>query len=450
VRKFTKNPIGWIWIIYSLFVAYSSLIPFGPESIPASFSEAAQRMIAYYEPDIHISKMDILANILFYIPFGFLTAGLAIQHRFKIPLSLGLGALLSAVLSLFLEVGQVYFSARTSSIIDLFLNTASGFMGAIAAAIYFPLFHQSTKETLVHLLHEKPILLITLILGGLIFLGGLVPLDVSIQVSDIKNSVKGIQWVPFMSSNGEPFNYANLSTNFVLFVAFAFLCHLSFWLNAPIFSSFALPTVFITLCLAGMVEFIQLFIVSRTTSVTDIIVALLGGVVGGILAVPIEKVQFHRSQPVKVAEIRSVSSPSIAVCYLVASSVLLYSILVAYLLLTPLEFKFSLTVAKSKVSWGQLIPFYAYWGGTNYFWSLQDLFFTSFLFIPLGALLYFYLRHHPFARTLTILYCLLLSISIECLQFFQPNRYPDLTDILSAVAGSYLGIWSLSLLLNRG
>jgi VanZ family protein len=441
MRVSTKNPVVWLWVLYTLFVAYSSLIPFSVEAIPSNFSEATVRMIAYYKPNIHISKLDILANLLFYIPFGFLTTGLAIQYGFGVLFALGLGTVLSTFLSFFLEVGQVYFSARTSSVFDLFLNTASGFAGAFAAAIYFPLFHQWSKETFFKLLHEKPFFLAALILGGLIFSGGLMPLDISVQISDIKNSIKEIQWIPFIVRGDEPLNYANLSTNFFLFTAFALLCHFSFRLYSSHLPSVALPTIFLTLCLAGVTEFAQIFIISRTTNTTDLVIAALAATLATVSAPRIEKLIFHINQQ---ANLEGRAPRSVVALYLGTFLVPIYSAIVAYLLLAPLNFQFSLELAKSKLSWSVLVPFHAYWAGSGYYlFALEDLLFTMGLFGTLGALLYFCIRGFPFASIITVFYCVLLSTAIEGLQFFEPGRVPEITDVLSATLGSVLGIFAI-------
>lgn len=434
-----KNPLFWLWLFYALFIVYGTLIPFDLVSTSESFSDVVKGFFAKGITPTHLSKPDLLSNFLLFIPYAFFMTGWLNQRGTNFILAISLALFTSFALSLSVELCQAYSPSRISSPGDLLINTAGGFAGAIPAAIYFPFFHERLRNQWLTLWHEKPILLITLIFGATLFLGGLVPFDVSIDVSDLKQALKGIEWIPFSHPSTDAAYLANMGTDFFLLIAFAGLCHLSLRLYAISLISFFIPTLILTLALAGIIEFSQLFIVSRQTDVTHLVLALVAGGIGSLLAGIIEKIFISES---RYEDIQIVPSRSVSLFYLKLAALFVYSLVTSYFLLEPLDFDFSWAAAKSRLSLQQLVPFYAYWVRTD-FYALQDLLFTIFLFVPFGAFIYHCLKGFPLARTLTLLVCILFSASLELLQFFQPGRYPDLTDILSAALGSFLGLWIL-------
>jgi VanZ family protein len=85
----------------------------------------------------HITRFDILVNVLGYIPYGFLAAA-ALQPRLRGP-----GAFLAAtasalVLTLILEALQSYLPARFASNLDAMCNLLGAALGAAAAVRYGP------------------------------------------------------------------------------------------------------------------------------------------------------------------------------------------------------------------------------------------------------------------------------------------------------------------------
>ena len=56
-------------------------------------------------------------------------------------------------------------------------------------------------------------------------------------------------------------------------------------------------------------------------------------------------------------------------------------------------------------------------------------------------------RHHrvwlnafPLARLVAVFLVLVFSSVIESLQLFEPNRYPDMTDVISSGIGAFMGV----------
>ena len=79
-----------------------------------------------------IPVFDVVANIIGYLPLGFL-AVLAVYPWLRRGYALGFGLACSASLSFALEALQLYLPTRTSSNLDLLANTVGGAAGALVA-----------------------------------------------------------------------------------------------------------------------------------------------------------------------------------------------------------------------------------------------------------------------------------------------------------------------------
>lgn len=125
MRKTSAWPLA---LVYAGLIVYASLYPFSEWRdqgiLPWSYLAAA--MPAYW------TGFDITANVLGYVPLGFLLAISALRRglgRQGVVLSC-LGA---SALSLVLESLQSYLPARVPSTLDLLLNTLGAGLGALVA-----------------------------------------------------------------------------------------------------------------------------------------------------------------------------------------------------------------------------------------------------------------------------------------------------------------------------
>lgn len=111
-------------ILYLLFIVYGSLFPLVDWRIPpqgffAIWSETAEK---------HVSRSDLLTNIFAYIPLGFLLGSIC-SGRLGIVARILLATTMGMLLSLLMESIQIFLPARTSSPVDLLLNTLSTLIG---------------------------------------------------------------------------------------------------------------------------------------------------------------------------------------------------------------------------------------------------------------------------------------------------------------------------------
>ena len=136
----------YLFIAYALLIVYASLYPFsgwrGQGLAPFAFLVAP-----FPRP---ISAFDVVANIIGYMPLGFL-AVLAVYPNLTGRGALILGALCSLLLSLTLESLQFYLPSRTSSNLDLLANIAGGVAGAaLGLASIRPLLREEGLQALRH------------------------------------------------------------------------------------------------------------------------------------------------------------------------------------------------------------------------------------------------------------------------------------------------------------
>jgi len=182
-----KNSLIVFTIIYTALLIYGTLYPLTAiEFIPVNWSLAFENFLSATS-----SKSDLLTNAIIYLPFGFL---LFRTLYFDKPKKVGIGAvfLFGFLLSASLEFTQLYLAHRTTSLVDLSLNSLGAFLGAIIA------FNVTASSSLgKHLIGWKKTLFIehyATSLGLLVILfwsfSQLMPLVPAISWSFIKESIK--------------------------------------------------------------------------------------------------------------------------------------------------------------------------------------------------------------------------------------------------------------------
>lgn len=120
--------IPWLLLGVLALIAYGSLYPFNfkPDAIDGTVLDALKRLSW-----ARAGRGDRIANVLLYLPAGFCLAlwlNIYCRRRIAVPIATVLGTLLS----LCIEVAQVYVSARVPSLTDLVLNSLGTLLGATA------------------------------------------------------------------------------------------------------------------------------------------------------------------------------------------------------------------------------------------------------------------------------------------------------------------------------
>lgn len=114
--------------LYLLFIVYGSLFPLSDWQLPQQGLFASWADVA----GMRVSRSDLLVNLLAYIPFGLFVFN-ALPQRYGKAARILQSLLLGVLLSFCMEYLQLYLPARTSSPVDLLLNTISTAFGAVLA-----------------------------------------------------------------------------------------------------------------------------------------------------------------------------------------------------------------------------------------------------------------------------------------------------------------------------
>jgi VanZ family protein len=122
-----------LFAVYALLVVYASLYPLegwrDPGASPLAYLVAALPR--------YVSSLDILVNVLGYLPFGYLCVA-ALRQRLQRGAAFAVATAAALALSLVLEALQSYLPARFPSNLDVACNAAGAMLGAALALALLP------------------------------------------------------------------------------------------------------------------------------------------------------------------------------------------------------------------------------------------------------------------------------------------------------------------------
>jgi len=178
---------GWILLLYVIGIVYGSLIPF--ELRPYTLPEAWDQFIHIRFLDLGVvSRADWIANILLYIPLGFLAMGWL--HTVTGRARFGTGLVIIAVgfssfVAFTVEFTQIFFAPRTVSINDLIAEH----LGIVLGIALFFIVQQPLSAGLRHISAGGHRALVALLL-----LYTLAYLVLSLFPYDFLLSLKELEW----------------------------------------------------------------------------------------------------------------------------------------------------------------------------------------------------------------------------------------------------------------
>lgn len=147
VMNNSKSHIGTLLLLYVAFLFYGALFPFQGWSVPI---DSIIEIVLYgWLEDIFL--FDIVQNLLFFLPFGFFAGTYLLMQKRHLTVVFLLATLASFCTSCCIEILQTYNPARIPSLLDISLNTISGFLGACFAipfARYYPFILGWVKDSL--------------------------------------------------------------------------------------------------------------------------------------------------------------------------------------------------------------------------------------------------------------------------------------------------------------
>lgn len=201
-----RGPLAALCLTYAVFVVYGSLVPLDFTPVPWDRAWHAFRHIPFLHLGI-ASRADWVANVLLFIPLGFLTPTLLAPGsragRWGATITVLIGCLLA---SLTIEFVQLFFPPRTVSQNDIMAESLGGLIGVIAGWCLGGAFVRWVTDWS---LTRSPASLAERILWGYLaalLLYSVLPLDLTISPAELYHKwQQGLfNPMPFSSFNGDP------------------------------------------------------------------------------------------------------------------------------------------------------------------------------------------------------------------------------------------------------
>lgn len=436
-----KKIITYFLIFYALFIIYNTLIPFQFDYNLNDITKQIKQIerTPYFTSEGRESLTDIVGNIILFMPFGFLFS-MFLLYRNKTNTIIK-SILAGALLSFLIEFTQLFISGRDTALHDFINNTLGSGIGAITAAIYFTKISSFSRKIFYDLLNTKPFALILAIIAVAQSISAITPFTVTINFSGIKKSLKAMNFIPFdyqsvgklffhAPNNNDllPFDFSLFFQDFLFWMAVGFIAMLCYQLYWKKFKKVKVLMVVAPLVYFSLLEFMQLFIVSRTTDINDVLSGYCGIMADYLIFLLIH---VYLKKPITKDNINILKTP-----------LMIYALFILFAGLRPFDWTLSSEVIARDLTAVNLIPFFSYFR-TSSLWNIFDLMNSILYFMPLSLFWTYKLRskgtHFLPIYFLTICVGLSISLGIEISQVFSAKRIAEITDVLSYGLGGALG-----------
>ena len=428
-------------MLYLLFVIYGSLVPLDFKYMPLNEALDQFRSLRYHNLGID-SSADWGTNFLLLIPlafswFAFLTKNARPFTKIFLFIFIWLACFLLAVA---VEFTQFFFPSRTTSINDIIAQSLGAFIGCIAGWFFGQRFmawlQQWHQEAVINSLDRY----LQIYLFGL-FLYAVLPLDLTLSPIELyhKWNEGRIILLPF----------GNPKTRFVENI-YQWSSEALLWLPVPLLwqrtRRLTQFQIYQRLFLAALViEFFQLFVYSRVTDITDILLALLGGGIG------IQITKYFSSTSAVAPTQTSFQILSSESRWWGALFCLVWFVLLMAIFWYPFNFDIDAALISERTNSFFKIPFYSYYYGSE-FRAATEVFHKILFFIPLGSAFAFIswgYSFRTFSRFVSYFCIVLAALTIEAGQLLLPKKNTDLTDWVLEVTGGVIGFVVVKQLLNK-
>ncbi|HBI43173.1 MAG TPA: hypothetical protein DDY78_10005 [Planctomycetales bacterium] len=412
---------AWLTAAFAAFALYGSLVPF--EFRPLPWAETQKRWAEVCAQPVRVeSRSDWAANILLFVPLGFLGMAALCSDRgraadwWAVPT-----AAAWACFSAFLEFSQLYFPPRDSSINDIAAESLGAAVGiAVWIAAGRPLTRRAreawagteTGGTALRLLSGYVVLLLVV---------QVFPPNLTISPVELYHRYKAglVRPVPFAFWAVDPRAGAKkMVEGAAWFLPLGLLAsRLPRWRSGG--GRSALEVLALGTFTAASAEFLRLFVVTHSCDASDVATNGLAVVGGWFAGLDARKSAFQR---------------------LAAGA---WVIGLVYLNWLPFDFRFD---GASWARWREIswLPFVDYLQA-SYLEEAQGAADKVMQFLLLGALLALAFRPRLASGWSALLAsACLLAVLFEAGQLFLPTRYTSVTDVLVETTSAGLGVivWS--------
>jgi VanZ family protein len=410
----------WVAMGYTLFVVYGSLLPFEPNGL--SLEEAWLRF-----RDIPMLKLgagsraDLVANLILYIPVGFLFMGaLAGESRMRIVSVLGtiLSLLIAVCLAISVEFTQEFFPPRTVSLNDLYSEVAGGLLGILIWMLAGPRLVRLSRQFAIGGPSARHAILVFYTLAYLFL--SLFPYDFLLGAGEWREHLDSNKVGLLFAGKCGLFCLVKLFPEMLATVPIGLLLGRSGRSSRPSLRSVAIMGLFLGLG----IEALQLTIESGISQGTSVFSRAVGVITGAILPDLFNRWDARRMRP------------------LIHTGLLLATAVYAGLLAWANHwFAGSWLTAQEallRTSEVRLIPFYYHYYTAEAV-ALVSMVFQLGLYSPLGAGIWLW-RQGTRGGSRGSLAPALLGFSVACIietgKLFIPGQHPDPTNVLLAACGA--------------
>lgn len=422
IRRWSRG----LLLAYLLFVVYGSLVPLRFVDRPFEDALQAFRNIPFLDLGIG-SRADWAANLLLFIPLAFL-AGLVFNARPGAVRRTAIGLVIFALgvaLALAIEFTQLYFPQRTVSQNDILAESLGGALG-IALHLFIGdrarvwlgglWARQGQLDRLSRVLHAYLLVL---------FAFNVLPLDLTISPVELfhKWSEGRVVLLPFAGlKDGLWQGLYETLTDIGVWVPAGLL-----WALGGAVPQSAGRVAAKALLAAAVIELLQLFVYSRVTDITDVLLAGVGGAAGWALA---------------RAARGPLSSLGTGWRRLLPWAWLLWALSAIVIFWFPFNFDFSGLNGDRFTEAATRLPFTTYYY-TSEFHAINELLRKVGGFLPGGLVLGLLVvgRQTPGSRAplWPLLAMAAAAACIETGQLALPGKVADVTDALLETLGGALG-----------
>jgi glycopeptide antibiotics resistance protein len=434
-----RGLLGFAAVAYTLFVVYGSLVPLEFRALPWDEAVAQFRAIPFLQLGIG-SRADWVANLLLFIPLTYLWMGVLGAGR-------GVGAGVLATLAVMpvaiaasvgIEFTQLFFPQRTVSQNDIFAETVGGIVGVLAWWTTGPRFVDWLRGW--QEFHSRAAFAERM---GWLYLAGVLaynvlPLDLTISVVEIFHKFQEgkLNLIPFGRLPADPaYALYEIATDALIWTPLALLWRLDGTRSAW-------RVWGMTMAAAVGLEAMQLFVYSRVSDVTDVFTAALGaaaGVYAGGRFV-------WRGEATHRAPEWSTWVPAVLAVLWAAALLAVFWY--------PYDFRGDGAFLRERLDgfFGR-VPFESYYFGTE-FRAITSLLHKVLFFIPLGALLGWWVaglawRWRGPCSFVSLALVLATAALAVAGRLAQPEKHPDIMDIVLQGLGGVFGFVMIRIMLSR-
>jgi len=380
-----------------------------------------------------ISRANLLANVVLFAPIGFFATGAALGLR--VNLGRGLATTIAVLsgsfcISAAIEAFQVLVPSRTPSLLDVGAHSFGTAVGIVvwllvAGEVRAWIGNFASRSRLG--LWQAALLFYAAVRG----LVSLMPLDVTVSLNLLARKYRhgGIILRPFASEADLGTFVQALASDMVLLApigALAVIAGSKAGMRRSVIAATLLGTLFV-----AALELAQVFVISRTADVTDVLTGSMGVLAGAWMAARLSGLR----QPRAGQETQHRAAAVGLALWLVAYVGYHWS---------PFNFGISPESLRSRLALLLQIPFHSHYVSPE-LQSLADGLMQLAVAAPIGwcATLAFPQAMARYRRSVLLLLfaaALAFFMAVELGQAFLPSRHPDNTDVLLALCGFLAGV----------